>query len=681
MSWLEAGSSDDENSKPESSIVGKEKVEEEEDNEWEKSDSEPEVEKIEKSSESPPVTESKPGEKETSSQKQKSEPQKKTEKSGEAPLRSPIVVIMGHVDTGKTKLLDKIRHTNVQDNEAGGITQQIGATYFPVDILKKLTSKLADKKGVIYKLPGFLIIDTPGHESFSNLRSRGSSLCDVAILVVDIMHGIEKQTIESIQMLKNKKTPFVIALNKIDRLSDWKAKPNASLADTMRQQTNFAKQHFDKLFSGIKNEFMKLSLNIELYSKLQFGQNDKLTAIPVIPTSAITGEGIPDLLFIIMIMTQNKISSKLISKEELQCTVLEVKVEDGIGTTLDVILANGVLRVGDKIVLAGLSGPVVTKIRALLTPQPLKELRIKGQWVHHDEIYAAMGCKIAAPDLNGAIAGSELFVAENDDEIEELEEKVQSDIDSVLTSVDKSEKGLLVHASTLGSLEAFLIHLKGENVPVSVVGIGPVYRKDILPIVQNSQTNPEIAVVLAFDVEIHPEAQKIAAENKITVFQAPIIYHLTDSYSQYVKDLKTAAKEQAKTKIYFPVKFELLPKGIFHRTKPIIIGVKILAGTLYKGIPVITSKTDKPLNIGTIESIEINKQSVEKANVGDEVAINIKPPNDWTPVAEQDFKAGEVFYPRLNRQIIDLLKEHFRDELKSTDWNIVREIKALLNIK
>jgi translation initiation factor 5B len=607
---------------------------------------------------------------------------KEAEKEEEIPdhLRSPICVIMGHVDTGKTKLLDKIRKSNIQTGEAGGITQQIGATYFPMDTLKRMTTFFADKFKLQYNNPGLLIIDTPGHESFSNLRSRGSSLCDIAILVIDIMHGIENQTKESISLLRAKNTPFIVALNKIDRLSQWKAAPGAEFIQTFRKQTQHTKDQFDKGLQRVITQMGELGLNATPYYRMKFGAKLDLEDVPIVPTSAISGEGIPDLLALVQLLTQMHMEKRLKSKKELQCTVLEVKVEQGIGMTLDVILVNGVLHVNDTIVIAGMNGPITTHIRALLTPEPLKELRVKSQWVHHDKIYAAMGCKIAAPDLNGAIAGSELFVAKTDDEIPELMDRVNADVSSITDNINKQEDGILVQASTLGSLEALLCFLKSKDLNVCAVGIGPLYRKDLLQIQNVAQRNPKYAVVLAFNVEISPEAKVFANENDITIFQAEIIYHLTDMYDQYLKDLKTKEKEAARASAIFPVEIQYLEKQMIHRSKPIIIGVKVLDGTLKKGTPISTCG-DNPRMLGTVESIQVNNQPIDEAKIGQECAICIKEPSSWSPEADKDFHPKDHFVSKLNRQAIDLLKQHFREDLTNDDWRLIVKIKSILKIQ
>jgi translation initiation factor 5B len=400
---------------------------------------------------------------------------------------------MGHVDTGKTKLLDKIRRTNVQDGEAGGITQQIGATYFPGETLQKMTAFFASRFKLDFKIPGILIIDTPGHESFSNLRSRGTSLCDIAVLVVDIMHGIEQQTIESIELLRAKKSMFIIALNKIDCLLDWKAQKGLPFVETFKAQNRHAKDHFQKRLSLIQMQFQELALNTKPYYQMKLGVREKIADFPICPTSAITGEGIPDLLMMAQWLTQTRMTEKLSTKDELQCTVLEVKVEEGIGVTLDVILVNGSLHINDTIVIAGLKGPIVTHIRALLTPEPLKELRVHGNWVHHDVIHAAMGCKVVAPDLDGAFAGSELFVPADDSEIDDCMGRVNEDVGKVFSQVERSGEGVLVQASSLGSLEAFINHIKKEKIPIAHVGIGPIWRKDVMLIATVGEKAPKYA--------------------------------------------------------------------------------------------------------------------------------------------------------------------------------------------
>ncbi|RYG41073.1 GTP-binding protein, partial [archaeon] len=294
-------------------------------------------------------------------------------------LRSPICVVLGHVDTGKTSLLDKIRRTNVQEGEAGGITQQIGATYFPATRLRGATEKLTKDLPVDVKVPGLLIIDTPGHESFVNLRSRGAGLCDIAVLVVDIMHGLERQTIESIQLLRQRKTPFVVALNKVDRMYGWEARPNASFRDTLAKQTEHAQEEFRTRMDRVLVQLAEQGLNAKLY----YENDDYRRNVSVVPTSAFTGEGVPDLLTLVVHLTQQLMAHRIMFTDYVDCNILEVKAIDGLGTTLDVVLVNGELKEGDTIVVCGMDGPIVTQIRALLTPPPMREMRVKSDYVHH----------------------------------------------------------------------------------------------------------------------------------------------------------------------------------------------------------------------------------------------------------------------------------------------------------
>jgi translation initiation factor 5B len=489
---------------------------------------------------------------------------------------------LGHVDTGKTKLLDKIRQTNVQEGEAGGITQQIGATYFPMDAIKTKTALLHKNEEPDYKLPGLLIIDTPGHESFTNLRSRGSSLCNIAVLVVDIMHGLEPQTIESIGLLRQRKTPFIVALNKIDRIYGWKAIPNGPVRDSLAAQDKHVISEYNDRVAKTIVAFAEQGLNAKLY----YDNTNFAKYVSLIPTSAITGEGIPDLLHLLVDLTQTRMTERLMYISDLECTVLEVKVIEGHGTTIDVVLSNGVLKEGDRIAICGLEGPIFTNVRALLTPEPMRELRIKSAYVHHKQVKAALGVKISAPGLEKAIAGSRLMLVGPDDDEDEIGDELMDDFSSLNDQFITPGKGVCVQASTLGSLEALLTFLKSSNIPVSGYNIGPVHKKDIMRASIMLEKAREYAQLLAFDVPIDKDATDMAEEVGVKIFRADIIYHLFDQYTAYMKEMEEQRRRDQAPQAVFPCILRIIPGMVFNKRSPLIMGVDIVEGILKVGTPI-----------------------------------------------------------------------------------------------
>ena len=464
-------------------------------------------------------------------------------------LRCPIVVIMGHVDTGKTKLLDKIRKTNVQGGEAGGITQQIGATYFTKETLVTQTATLNETEQFDLTVPGMLVIDTPGHESFANLRSRGSSLCDVAILVVDLMHGLEQQTIESLNMLRSKKTPFVVALNKVDRCYAWKTCPDTPIRDALKEQPEGTVSEFRNRATEAKVQLQEQGVNSNIYWEM--GDEDWMSSdfVPLVPTSAISGEGVQDILLLLCQIAQRKIWRQLMWHANLQCTVLEVKAIDGLGTTVDVLVVNGYLREGDKAVFCTLGGPVVTELRGLLTPPPSRELRVKSEYIHHKEVKGALGVKVIGNNLEKVMAGTPVMVVRADDEEEDIKSEVMSDLTKLQEKLSVDKRGVMVQASTLGALEALLQFLREDTkppIPVSAVGIGTIHKRDVTKIsVMNEKGCSEYATILAFDVQIEKEAREHATEMGVRIFTADIIYHLFDQFTRFMDELMEKRRQEA----------------------------------------------------------------------------------------------------------------------------------------
>ncbi|CAA0841991.1 eukaryotic translation initiation factor 2 (eIF-2) family protein [Striga hermonthica] len=596
---------------------------------------------------------------------------------GEQNLRSPICCIMGHVDTGKTKLLDCIRGTNVQEGEAGGITQQIGATYFPAENIRERTKEL--KADARLNVPGLLVIDTPGHESFTNLRSRGSGLCDLAILVVDIMHGLEPQTIESLNLLKMRNTDFIIALNKVDRLYGWKTCRNAPIQKAMEQQTSDVKIEFTHRLKAVKDQLQIQGLNTELYYKRK--KMDE--TVNIVPTSAISGEGVPDLLLLLIQWAPKTMIDRLTYSSEVQCTVLEVKVIEGHGTTIDVVLVNGVLHEGDQIVVCGLQGPIVTTIRALLTPHPMKELRVKGSYLHHKEIKAAQGIKITAQGLEHTIAGTSLYVVGPHDDLEDIKEAAMEDMKSVMSRIDKSGEGVYVQASTLGSLEALLEFLKtpAVNIPVSGISIGPVHKKDVMKASVMLEKKKEYGTILAFDVKVTQEARELADELGVKIFIADIIYHLFDQFKAYIDNLKEERKKEASEEAVFPCVLKIMPNCVFNKKDPIVLGVDVLEGTVKVGTPICVPQKDF-IEIGRIASIENNHKPVDYAKKGQKVAIKIigSNPEEQQKMFGRHFEMEDELVSKISRSSLDALKENYKDDLSTEEKRLLFKLKKLFKI-
>ncbi|KAJ5654481.1 Eukaryotic translation initiation factor 5B [Penicillium lividum] len=593
-------------------------------------------------------------------------------------LRSPICCILGHVDTGKTKLLDKIRQTNVQEGEAGGITQQIGATYFPVDALKQKTAVVNKDGKFEFKVPGLLIIDTPGHESFSNLRSRGSSLCNIAILVVDIMHGLEPQTLESMRLLRDRKTPFIVALNKIDRLYGWKKIDNNGFEDSLMMQNKGVQNEFRSRLEATKLAFAEQGFNSELF----FENKSMARNVSLVPTSAHTGEGIPDMLKLLTTLSQERMTNSLMYLSEVECTVLEVKVIEGLGTTIDVVLSNGILREGDRIVLCGLNGAITTNIRALLTPAPLKELRLKSQYVHNKEVKAALGVKIAANDLEDAIAGSRLLVVGPDDDEEDLEDEIMSDLENLLSRVSTDNRGVTVQASTLGSLEALLEFLKVSKIPVANISIGPVFKRDVMMAGTMLEKAKEYAVMLCFDVKVDKDAAAYAADVGVKIFTADIIYHLFDDFTKHMAELTEKRKEESKLLAVFPC--VISPVAIFNKKDPIVIGIDVLEGSLRMHTPLAAVRTNADgkkeiINIGRVTSIERDHKPIPVCKKGQpSVAVKIEGPNQ--PMYGRQLEEKDQLYSVISRASIDTLKEFYRAEVTMEEWGLVKKLKPVFDI-
>ena len=581
------------------------------------------------------------------------------------PIRQPIVSVLGHIDTGKTKLLDKIRKSSVQDREVGGITQHIGASYFPVDTLAKICGPLFKGMKKDVNLPGLLVIDTPGHEAFANLRKRGGAVADIAILVVDVLRGIEAQTYECIDILKEKKTPFLIAANKIDRQPGWKPMDGATFTASYNKQDPFVRQGLDENLYRIMGSFSRLGFKTDKFNNVK----DFTKTIAIVPTSAKTGEGIPELLAVLIGLTQQYLQARLRTTEgPAKGTVLEVKEEPGLGITINTIIYDGTLKKGDLIVVGAKEKPAVTNIRAVLRPKPLDEIRDpRDKFSSVDSVSAAAGVKIAAPNLEEVLAGAPLYAVPSESQLEEYIKMVSEEVEQIKIATDMD--GVVLKTDALGSLEAIAESLQRNGVPIKLADVGDVSRRDVTEAVIVKEREPLHGVILAFNVKILPDAEEEAKNRDIPIFNHKTIYSLTDDYLQWKNQEEEARLENEYDRLTKPAKLKFIPGYIFRKAKPAVVGIEILAGQIHPKQTV----TKDGRTVGEILQIQDKGKAVSEANVGMQVAVSLS-----KAIVGRHIHEGEIFYVKVPEAHAKILLTKFQDRLTPEEIEALNEFIEIM---
>lgn len=585
-------------------------------------------------------------------------------------LRQPIVVVLGHVDSGKTSLLDKIRGTAVQAREVGGITQHIGASFLPVETVKEITgplyARLANSEAPI---PGLLVIDTPGHEIFANLRTRGGSAADIAIVVVDVNKGFEPQTIESIDILKKRRVPFVIALNKVDMIAGWRSFTRFVSEDVKKQDEGVQTLLDEKIYS-VLGKLSMLGYPSEAFWRVK----DFTKEVAMVPVSARTGVGIPELLAVLVGLAQQYLTKRLERHIEgaARGIVLEFNEEIGLGPSANIILLDGMLHQGDNIVIGKRDGAVFTRIKALLLPKPLDEMRDpRDKFKQVTEVIAAAGLKITSPDLEGILVGTPLYVYNNQmkdkKELGHLKSIVEAEIKNAIVS-NTETTGVILKCDTIGSLEAIVDLLKKANVAIRMADIGHITRRDIVEAAAVKEHDRYLGVILGFNVKVLEDAQKEAQDRGVRIFNEQIIYNLVRSYTDWI-----AYQREHEELILFnelpPIcKFQFLKGFIFRRSDPAVFGAEIQVGRLRQKVHTINEEGKK---IGTVHQIQESGKAIEEATAGMQVAVSLKEPTIGRLINE-----GDVLYTDLNSRQAKQLLERFNHRLNDQEKEVLNMLVA-----
>lgn len=557
-------------------------------------------------------------------------------------LRTPICSVLGHVDVGKTLFLDKLRNTRVQNNESGGITQQIGATYFSIETLNKLsqTNKKLD-------IPGLLFIDTPGHDCFSSLRIRGVEICDIAIVLVDIIKGVEKQTMHCIELLKQHKIPFIIVLNKLDRLVNWKKTTNniSSLKKSFKNQNKTTLKYIEEYANKIICQVAVLEINAALYYK----NKDHKSYVSMIPVSSLTGEGISDLLMLIATLTNKFMKKKLVfHQDKARGYVMEITKNNQLGNVINVILTDGILNKNDRIIFCGNNGCLETDVKNIFLPTEKEELRDKAKFTSVNKVVASKGLMLKVTNGDKIMVGTEFFRLGSGETKEDYNEQIQSQISKknlILEQKKYDSIGVYIHSPSSGVLEALWNLMKDKEYKIAKMNVGPLTKQTIINagIINGniSKKYPKsdklyysrYAVILVYDCNatgedndfygIDSKLIQFAKESNVKIIMHNTVYRLINLYEKYI--IKLSKQLQDMYPLVIPkCEMNIIPKYVFCKTNPFLFGVKICKNTLCVGMLIEASLDNSSIVLGKVIGIEKNNKPVLTVNINDEVCIKIE---------------------------------------------------------
>ncbi len=515
-------------------------------------------------------------------------------------LRQVLSVVLGHVDAGKTSFLDRVRKTQVQKSEAGGISQKIFASVVTIKTIKAVCGELVAPFNL--SIPGIVFIDTPGHEVFSSLRRRGGSVADIAVVMVDVNRGLEAQTKESINILKEYKVPFIVALNKIDNIAGWVSR-DLCFSDNLKVQNQNAVNELDLKLYKVVEELYLMGFESERFDRL----SDFSKQVAIIPCSVRTGEGVQEVLAFLSGLAQKFLSSKIeLHLVEGKGSVIEVESRVGVGGVMNLILYDGVLRVGDEVLFFTLEGVVKSKVKSLIEQEEVGENRVA-------EAVAACGVSVFCDFADKAVPGSPVFVVKDNEE--ELREKIKEEVEGII--IETNKEGSIVKADALGSLEAISLMFKKNGIEIRKAEIGSVTKRDVSESFL-MKSKVKYSAVFAFNVSVNEDALIEAKSSGVKIFSTDIIYQLVDDYKRWVDEEKQKERQGALQKVVLPVKIKILK--CFRANNPCILGVEILEGVLRNGCELMDSSSKV---IGRITGVQSEKKNIEKAVKGDQVAVSL----------------------------------------------------------